>query len=70
MKRSLAGLLMAVALLAGPARAETLHNGRVYQTTADHLIKRLGLTCKPVGAVQSVTLPDGSTALIRAKVCQ
>lgn len=62
-------IIIAIALLATTAGAETLHNGRVYKTTADHIIARERMTCKP-GATRVEHLADGRLAIITSKVCE
>lgn len=70
MKQSLKAVVTAAALLlAGSARAEVLYQGKVYQTTADRIIKRDLLVCA-YGDWTFQTLPNGSTAVIRGKYCQ
>ena len=64
MKRAIIALL----LMSGSVQAEVLVDGKVYQTTADRIIKREALVCA-YGDWQFQTLPDGSTAIVRGKYC-
>ena len=63
-------IIMAVAglLLGATARAEVLHNGKVYQVTADRLIVERQLACS-YGQWRFETSDDGRTVIIRDKVC-
>lgn len=66
----IAASVTVITLIAIAAEAETLHRGRVVQTTADRIIADRQLACRYTGKVDTVTLPNGSTAVILAKVCQ
>lgn len=72
-------LIIALALLASTAGgtlsakvalADTLHNGRVYQTTADRVIQRERMPCVYGAFRRFETLADGRLAMIRIKRCE
>jgi hypothetical protein len=63
-------LIIALALLASTAGAETLHQGRVYQTTADRYQAREQMACTYGPYRRFITLADGRLALIRIKRCE
>jgi len=70
MKSTIATAVAGLAfLLCGMVNAETLHHGKVYQTTADRIIIERRLVCS-YGQWQSSTLASGATVLTRSKVCQ
>lgn len=50
------------------AYAETLHNGKVYRTTADRIIAERQLVCS-YGKPRFEALPDGRTVVVMGKVC-
>ena len=63
-------LVLASMLLSRPARAETLHKGKVYKTTADRIIAERQLVCTySRGAARVEHLPDGRLVVINGKVC-
>lgn len=69
MKRTIATAIAAAAyLLSTMVHAETLHQGKVYRTTADRIIVEQRLPCT-YGRWESRTLPSGATVLTRHKVC-
>lgn len=55
-------------LLAATLRAETLHAGHVYKTTADAIIAERHLVCAYGPWVQE-TIRGGATVISRVKVC-
>lgn len=61
-------IAVAALLLSGRASAEVLHDGKVYQVTADKIIKDQQLVCA-YGDWTFQTLPNGSTVLMRGKYC-
>ena len=62
-------IIIALALLASGAGAETLHRGKVYQITADRIIIRERMQCT-YGPWEQETLPTGATVIRCAKTCQ
>lgn len=63
-------LIIALALLASTAGAETLHRGRVHQTTADRYQEREQMVCSYEPYRRFITLADGRLALVRIKRCE
>lgn len=50
------------------ASAETLHKGKVHQTTADRIVAERQLVCS-YGKTRFEATPDGRTVIIMGKVC-
>jgi len=66
---SIKAVVAAAAMLgSGWAHAAALVNGKVYPVTADRIIAERQLQCT-YGQWRSETLPNGSTIIIRDKVC-
>lgn len=63
-----ARIILAVALLSSVASAETLHRGKVHQTTADRIIAERQLVCS-YAKPRFESTPDGRTVIIMGKVC-
>lgn len=63
-----ARIIIAVALVSSVASAETLHRGKVHQTTADRIIADRQLVCS-YGKPRFEALPDGRTVVVMGKVC-
>lgn len=61
-------LAVALLLLAGNASAETLHKGKVHETTSDRIIAERQLVCS-YAKPRFEALPDGRTVVINGKVC-
>jgi hypothetical protein len=63
-----ASLVALVLTSAGVASAETLHRGKVHQTTADRIVAERQLVCS-YGKPRFEALPDGRTVVVMGKVC-
>lgn len=63
-----ARIIIAAVLVSSVASAETLHKGRVHQTTADRIIAERQLVCS-YGKPRFEALPDGRTVVVMGKVC-
>jgi hypothetical protein len=61
-------IIAAILLFAGSAKAEVYYRGKVYQITADRIIAERQLQCS-YGPWRSQTEPNGTTVIIRDKVC-
>lgn len=61
-------IILAAALLSSVASAETLHKGKVHQTTADRIIAERQLVCS-YAKPRFEALPDGRMVIINGKTC-
>lgn len=61
-------LIWFASFLASHASAETLHKGKVVQTTADRIIAERQLVCS-YAKPRFEALPDGRMVIINGKVC-